>query len=154
MGWRFLASIKHALEKKCNRTYETDRRKVSLLLYFERQPPHEPFYLLFDRTNYLKELLNASPFGRIWIYYHCVAYMLTLGDPNYRALFARNRVALSALATPESSRAVIGSLRLRDAELAMSFDARFGAMFDAASRALDAPLRRGPPTPPELVWSR
>lgn len=148
MGWPLLASIKQALEKKCSRTYQTHGRKVSLLLYFERQPPHEPFYLLFDRTNYIKTLLNASQFDRIWVYYHCVAYMLTLGDPNYHSLFSGNRVAMSSLATPESSRAVIGSLRLRNAELAMSFDARFGAMLDAAPHALDAAVTEWPAETP------
>jgi hypothetical protein len=147
LGWPLLASIKQALEKKCARTYQAYGRRVSLLLYYERQPPHEPFYLLFDRKEYIKDLLNASQFDRIWMYYHCVAYMLTLGDPNYRTLFAGNRVALSALATPESSRAVIGSLRLRNGELAMSFNAHFGAILDAAPHALDAAVTAWPPDP-------
>jgi hypothetical protein len=133
-----LLSIKQALDKKCSRFYTTQGRSVSLLLYFERQSPYEPYHLLFECIPQLKEIIGRNQFDRIWIYHHSEAFTVTVGDGNYGRLMVGNLVKLSELARPESSRAVVGSLRLRSESLAMSFDARFGEMFDSALCALNA----------------
>jgi hypothetical protein len=127
-----LLSLRQALEKKCSRSYETSALKVSLLLYYSRQTPFEPFDLLFDCTDILQEILSSSPFLRIWIYQHSepYSYTVTLGDSNYEPLRNGVPVPLSTFATPASTRAVIGSLRMNNGHFQMMFDSRYAKIFN------------------------
>ena len=46
-------------------------------------------------------------------------------------------VPLSSFATPASTRAVVGTLRLSDGDLQMMFDARYANMFNRALAAIE-----------------
>ncbi len=120
-----LLSLKQSLERKRSKHYELRYCSCSLLLYYERQSPVEPYDLLFECKGTLLRLLDGSVFDVVWLYYHEKSYSLVLGTPGYGAVAAEGSVPLSAFANPEASRAIIGKLRVRAGNVEMAFDARY-----------------------------
>lgn len=130
-----LASLVQVLQKKCAKYYQTDGSPVSLLLYYERESPQEPFELLIDYSASVHALLATSQFSDVWLYHHSVAYTFDFSDIPDRAVVS---VPLRNLATPESQRRVIGHLARTDAGLTISLDASYSQAYNRASDALTA----------------
>jgi hypothetical protein len=125
-----LGSLLQMLDKKCRKHYETDSHplSISLLLYYEKASPIEPFEDLFDARKAIHYLLAGSQFSEVWLYHHAVAYTFTFphmpdGAPEGMVF----RAPLSALTTPEEQRRVIGHLAVKSNDLTMSFDASYSS---------------------------
>src|SRR5205085_10619529 len=105
---------------------------LSLLLYYERESPLDPFELLIDHPEILYSLLATSQFSEVWLYHHAVAYTLDVSDmPDSGAVSG----PLRNFATPESQRRVIGHFAMTTAGLTISLDASY---IQAYKRASDA----------------
>jgi hypothetical protein len=140
-----------ALQKKCEKPdeYQTNGHPLSLLLYYERQSPFEPFERL---TNYyygqIQSLLMSGRFAEVWLYHHASAY--TIGFPPISSMPVK--IPLRDLAVPESQRAVIGGIVMNSGAPVIVLDPTFGGRFQAASDLLTRALRESSasmPDPPE-----
>jgi hypothetical protein len=132
-----LLSLKQSLERKRTRTYSLHRRQCSLLLYYGRQSPFEPYDLLFECTDVLIRLLTGAAFDVVWIYHHSVSNSISLdiGTSGYGAMATGRPVPLSAFSIPEEIRAVVGRIALREGHLSMAFDAHYANTFSAVLKA-------------------
>jgi hypothetical protein len=127
-----LASLILALQNKCEKLddYQTDGYPLSLLLYYERQSPFEPFERLTDYYyGQIQALLMPGRFADVWVYHHASAY--TIGLPPISGTHVR--IPLRDFADPESQRAVIGHIVMNDGAPVIFLDLTFGERFQAAS---------------------
>ncbi len=134
-----LASLLQVFEKKCAKRYKTDDHPLSLLLYYERESPLEPFDLLADQRESMSSLLATSQFSDVWLYHHAVAYACILPDLQDSGVVS---VPLRNLATPDSQRRAIGHLAMTAAGLTISLDASYSQAYNRASNALTAARER------------
>lgn len=134
-GHEPLASLLQVLQKKCAKRYQTDGHPLSLLLYYERESPFEPFERLADHPEILYSLLAASQFSDVWLYHHAVDYTFDLSDMQDGGVVS---VPLRDFASPDSQRRVIGHLAMTAAGLTISLDVSYSQAFNRASDALTA----------------
>lgn len=132
-----LASLLHVLQKKCLKRYQLDDDAVSLLLYYERADPMEPYDRLMDDPlrRAIHMLLSTSPFREVWLYHHATAYTFTFSEGSGDAVIS---VPLRDLTPPESQRGVIGHISIAGENVLMSFDATYSERYNLACDALDA----------------
>jgi hypothetical protein len=146
-----LASFTQSLERKLRKSYylRNDRR-CSLLLYYDRQTPVEPYDLLFGLTDALSQLLIGCVFDVVWLYHHAFpgSCSVNVGGSAFAALSTGASVPLSSWSTAESTRAVVGRLEPKQGCLTMSFDARYGITFYQVLRSLSG--RRQTPASVDL----
>ena len=130
-----LASLLQVLQKKCAKIYRTDGSPVSLLLYYERDSPLEPFERLIDHAVAVHALLVTSQFSDVWLYDHAGGYIFDFSDMPASADVS---LPLCNLRPPESPRRVIGHLTMTAPYLAISLDASYSHAWNRASNALIA----------------
>jgi hypothetical protein len=60
------------IRKKTRRSYETDGAPVDLVLYYDKQYPHEQFLAEYvsKYSGEIKALISTVPFQRVWIFNH------------------------------------------------------------------------------------
>lgn len=132
-----LASLLHVLQKKCLKRYQPDDDAVSLLLYYERGDPLEPYDRLMDDPfrPAIHMLLSASQFREVWLYHYTTAYTFNFSDGSGDAVIS---VPLRNLMPPEGQRGVIGHISIAGENVFMSFDATYSERYHRACDALDA----------------
>jgi hypothetical protein len=137
-GYPPLLSLRQALERKKGKSYALNDGPCSLLLYYVLQDPIEPFDLLFDCTDKVRNLLFGTPFHTVWLYKHAFANSISIpfGTPLYEAVASGRPVPLKEFFRPEQVNTVIGKISVRDGDLSMAFDGSFAAAFEAGMRAL------------------
>ena len=135
-----LGSLLQMLDKKCRKRYATDDHPVSLLLYYEREQPNDPFEKLLDIRESIHFLLAHSQFSEVWLYHHAMGHTFKLPDmPDGAPEGLVVRVSLMAFAAPDTKRRVIGNITLGKNHVAMSFDASYTANYGLGMRI------KGPP---------
>jgi hypothetical protein len=125
-------------DQKCEKRYETDGYPVSLLLIYERESPYQPFDDLFDvpLCDAICHMMNRSQFSDVWLYHHPGSYEMRLPDMTAREGLVF-RAPLASFVSPAEQRRVIGRMRIREGELAMTFDASFNDGFGKGIRLGD-----------------
>ena len=137
-----LAALLQVLQKKCMKHYQTDDAPLSLLLYYERESPMEPFDLLAEDPcrAALQYLLANSEFRDVWVYHHATAYHVSLaGRGNAEGKII---IPLREFQTLESQRRVIAHIAITTDGPRLAFDASFGQEYQAAADALTEARKR------------
>jgi hypothetical protein len=67
-GYPPLLSIRQSLRRKISKPYALGGRPCSVLLYYDRQSPVEPYDLLYECMPVLTEMLTAAAFKTVWLY--------------------------------------------------------------------------------------
>ena len=130
-----LGSLLRMLDKKCQKRYRADGHPLSLLLYYEREQPNDPFEELFNIADDIHHLLTRSQFSEVWLYHHARSYSLPLPHmPEGAEEGLVFRVPLRSFATPAEQQRVIGHIAVRNDSLTMSFDASYSASFGRGIR--------------------
>jgi hypothetical protein len=139
-GYPPLLSIKQSLQRKISKPYALSGKPCSLLLYYDRQSPVEPYDLLYECMPVLTEMLTAAPFKIVWLYHHSVKTSISLrqGSSGFARLASGGRVRLSEFSRSEDVNAVIGKIALRNGELFMAFDSVYSETFNAALNQANA----------------
>jgi hypothetical protein len=128
-----LGSLLRMFNQKCEKLYETDGHPVSLLLYYSRESPDQPFEDLFGIRDALRYMISRSPFSDVWLYHHALGY----GHRFPETIASEGlvfRAPLASFVTPEDQRQVIGRVAIKDGEMTMVFDASYSADFGRGIR--------------------
>ena len=132
-----LESVFQAIQRKVMTRYASP---CSLLLYYERQTPIEPYEWLFlgGYRKTLTSLLTRATFDVVWLFDYTPinSRSLNAAKPEFKSLGASKPIPLSSLTTPEETRAIMGKIVLRDGILSMCFDAGYSATFSGALKEL------------------
>jgi hypothetical protein len=128
-----LGSLLRMLNQKCEKLYETDGHPVSLLLYYARESPEQPYEDLFGIREALCYMISRSQFSDVWLYHHAPGYAQRFPDiiASESMVF---RAPLASFVAPEDQRQVIGRIAIRDGEMTMAFDASYSADFGRGIR--------------------
>ncbi len=139
-----LAALLQVLESKCAKSYSTDNSPLSLLLYYQRASPCDPFgWLTKHYGPAVQAMLETSPFECVWLYHHPSAFSFDV-----RGAAPGVPIPLRAFTSPESQRSVIGRMRLVEGSLSFVFDSSFAQNFSAVEAELAEVIRpyvRGEP---------
>ena len=136
-GYPPLESLFCALERKRAKRYSVPRGPLSLLVYYERQDPFEPFDWIYDRfRERTLDILARSQFAEVWLFHFPMDYWLPLVAAEQMAEGCF-RAPLTSFASPESRREVIGRLRVLGGQLFAVFDVRFAQEYHARVASLN-----------------
>jgi hypothetical protein len=121
------------LDQKCEKRYETDGHPVSLLLYYARESPDQPFEDLFGIREALSYMMSRSQFSDVWLYHHALGY----GRPFPDIIASEGlvfRAPLASFVAPKDQRQVIGRIAVKHGKMTMVFDASYSANFGRGIR--------------------